>query len=31
MAVELLGKYSKLEGRNLPLDKVYVYADVGAL
>ena len=31
MAVELLGKYSKLENRNLPLDKVYIYANVGRL
>lgn len=31
MAVELLGKYSKLGNRNLSLDKVYIYADVGTL
>lgn len=31
MAVELLGKYSKLGNRDLPLDKVYIYADVGRL
>ncbi len=31
MAVELLGKYSKLENRNLPLNKVYIYANVGRL